>query len=155
MRLLLVNIIIIGGYMRTEQEMIDLILNIAKMDERIYAIYMNGSRTNSNIVKDIFQDFDIVYVVSETKTFREDKAWIDKFGKRLYMQYPEENSYYQNDIENCYGWLIQFTDGNRLDLHVCTLKYVLENIHKDKLCKILLDKNKYLPNIEEPTDIDY
>lgn len=32
--------------MRTEQEMFDLILNIAKRDERIRAVYMNGSRTN-------------------------------------------------------------------------------------------------------------
>jgi aminoglycoside 6-adenylyltransferase len=45
--------------MRTEQEMFDLILNIAKKDERIRAVFMNGSRTNPNAVKDIFQDYDI------------------------------------------------------------------------------------------------
>jgi aminoglycoside 6-adenylyltransferase len=71
--------------MRTEQEMFDLILNIAKKDERIRAVFMNGSRTNPNAVKDIFQDYDIEYVVKETKSFREDKSWIDKFGERLYM----------------------------------------------------------------------
>lgn len=32
--------------MRTEQEMYDLIINTAKKDERIWAVYMNGSRTN-------------------------------------------------------------------------------------------------------------
>ncbi|SHI50060.1 aminoglycoside 6-adenylyltransferase [Clostridium amylolyticum] len=141
--------------MRTEQEMLDLILNVAKNDERIRAVFMNGSRTNPNAVKDIFQDYDIAYVVEETKSFREQKDWINQFGERLYMQYPEENSYYKNDIDNCYGWLIQFTDGNRLDLHVCTLSYVLKEIEEDRLCKILLDKDKCLPNMPEATDEDY
>ncbi|TGE35804.1 aminoglycoside 6-adenylyltransferase [Desulfosporosinus fructosivorans] len=141
--------------MRTEQEMFDLILDIAKKDERIRAVLLNGSRTNPNAIKDIFQDYDIVYVVEKTKSFRNNKRWIDQFGERLYMQYPEENSYYQNDVENCYGWLIQFTDGNRLDLHVCTITHVLKDIKGDRLCKILLDKDKCLLNLEDATDEDY
>lgn len=141
--------------MRTEQEMFELILNIAKEDERIRAVFMNGSRTNPNAVKDIFQDYDIVYVVEETKSFREEKSWIDQFGERLYMQYPEDNSFFKSDVENCYGWLIQFTDGNRLDLHVFTLTKALKDISEDRLCKILLDKDKCLPNILEATDEDY
>lgn len=59
--------------MRTEQEMFNLILNIAKNDKRIPAVYMNGSRTNPNAIKDIFQGYDIVYVDEETKSFREQK----------------------------------------------------------------------------------
>lgn len=133
--------------MRSEQEMFDLILNTARQDERIRAVILNGSRTNPNAIKDIFQDYDILYVVKETKSFRNDKNWIDRFGERLYMQYPEESVYYPSDVENCYGWLIQFTDGNRLDLHVCTLSHALKEIEEDKLSKILLDKeewNKFL-----------
>ncbi|TGE36290.1 aminoglycoside 6-adenylyltransferase [Desulfosporosinus fructosivorans] len=141
--------------MRTEQEMFDLILDIAKKDERIRAVLLNGSRTNPNAIKDIFQDYDIVYVVEKTKSFRNNKRWIDQFGERLYMQYPEENSYYQSDVESCYGWLIQFTDGNRLDLHVCTLTHVLKDIKGNRLCKILLAKDKCLPNLEEATDEDF
>ncbi|GEQ23471.1 hypothetical protein CBU02nite_39770 [Clostridium butyricum] len=67
--------------MRTEKEMYSLILNVAQNDERIRAVFMNGSRTNPNAIKDIFQDYDIVYVVEETKSFREQKNWIDQFGK--------------------------------------------------------------------------
>jgi aminoglycoside 6-adenylyltransferase len=39
--------------MRSEKEMFDIILGIAKQDERIRAVYMNGSRTNLNALKDI------------------------------------------------------------------------------------------------------
>ncbi len=67
--------------MRSESQMYKLILDIANQDERIYAVYMNGSRTNKNVPEDMFQDFDIVYVVEETGSFRKDKKWIEKFGR--------------------------------------------------------------------------
>lgn len=140
--------------MRTEQEMLDLIINVAKKDERIRAVFMTGSRTNPNVKKDIFQDYDIEYVVKETRSFRDDRSWIDQFGERLYMQYPEGNSFFRGDVENCYAWLIQFTDGNRLDLTACTLTQALKDI-EDKLCKILIDKDKCLPNVPEATDKEY
>lgn len=40
----------------------DMLCTIIDADDRIRAIYMNGSRTNSNVPKDIFQDYDgVVY----------------------------------------------------------------------------------------------
>ena len=141
--------------MRTEKQMYDLILDIAEKDERILAVYMNGSRTNKNVVKDIFQDFDIVYVVNETESFVQDKKWIELFGDILYMQYPDENPDFPNDRGNFYGWLMQFSDGNRIDLHVETAEHAKEHITDDKLCKILLDKKGVLPDIPTATDEDY
>ena len=94
--------------MRTEAEMISLIKDIAFKEENIRAAYIEGSRTNPNAPKDIFQDYDIVYIVTTTKPFREDKEWINNFGKILYMHYPEDNVFYPSDVENCYGWQIQF-----------------------------------------------
>lgn len=66
---------------RTEKEMYDMLLQIAREDERIKAVYMNGSRTNKNVPKDIFQDYDIVYVVTDTKPFIDDKGWINRSAK--------------------------------------------------------------------------
>ncbi len=141
--------------MRSEKEMFNLILNIANEDRRIRGVILNGSRTNPNAIKDIFQDYDILYVVEDTNPFRKEKDWINQFGEVLYMQYPEESSYYEGDVENCYGWLIQFTDGNRLDLHVCTLAYALKEINEEGLYKILLDKDNSLPVNTEETDKYY
>lgn len=138
--------------MRDEKTMYQLFMDIAEADDRILAIYMNGSRTNVNVPKDIFQDYDIVFVVTETKPFIEDKDWIRKFGNVLYMQYPDESPDDPGDKENLYGWLMQFDDGNRIDLHVETVSHAKEHIHDDKLCKILLDKDNVLPEIPEPTD---
>lgn len=116
---------------------------------------MNGSRTNKNVPKDIFQDYDIVYVVPETGSFIRDEDWPHKFGTILYMQFPDESPNYPNDKENHYGWLMQFDDGVRIDLTVQTVQYAKEHIHDDKLCRILLDKQNILPAIPEATDADY
>ncbi|MCM1123895.1 MAG: aminoglycoside 6-adenylyltransferase [Eubacterium sp.] len=141
--------------MRDETTMYRLFMDIAKADDRIQAVYMNGSRTNANVPKDIFQDYDIVYVVKETKPFIEEKDWIRKFGNVLYMQYPDENPDYPSDKENHYGWLVQFDDGVRVDLTAQTADYAKAHIHDDKLCRILMDKKNILPKISESTDIDY
>ena len=141
--------------MRTEKEMYDMLLSIADKDERIRAVYLNGSRTNPNVPQDIFQDYDVVYVVNETKSFINDKGWINLFGEILYMQYPDEHPDYPSDKENFYGWLMQFADGNRIDLHVETITHAQQNILNDSLCKVLLDKDKYLPEIPISTDKNY
>lgn len=144
-----------GADMRSEKEMYDLILEVAKHDVRIKAVYMNGSRTNENVPKDIFQDYDIVYVAEDTKSFIEDKDWIRRFGEILYMQYPDESPYFPSDKENSYGYLMQFADGIRMDLTIQTVNYALDHIQDDKLCKILLDKEKILPEIAASTDCQY
>ena len=141
--------------MRREQEIYDLILNIAREDSRVLAVYMNGSRTNVNAPRDMFQDYDVVYVVEETGSFIADKAWINRFGEILYMQYPDESPYFPSDKEQIYGWLMQFADGIRIDLHVETVEHMKTAILEDKLCRILLDKTGILPKISEATDRDY
>lgn len=60
---------------RTETEMMNLILGTAKEDERVRTVILNGSRANPNVKKDIFQDFDIVYIVREMESFTCDHSW--------------------------------------------------------------------------------
>ncbi|MEH7382130.1 aminoglycoside 6-adenylyltransferase [Bacillus sp. JJ1533] len=144
--------------MRSDQEMMDLILNIASIDERIRAVYMNGSRTNPNVPKDIFQDYDIVYVVTETESFIMDEYWIHIFGELLMLQEPDKNNQSWGDqagFQQSYGYLMLFKDGNRIDLHIETKEKMLEEYGNDKLTVPLLDKDNILPSIPDPTDIDY
>lgn len=138
--------------MRNEQEMMSLILSTAKEDPRIQAVYMNGSRTNPLAEPDPFQDYDIVYIVEETQSFQQDSGWIDRFGERLYMQLPDSGIWHTAEAGQCYGWLIQFADGNRLDLHVETLAHALENGLRESLCQVLLDPQGILPCLPESSD---
>ena len=144
--------------MRNEKEMYELILSIAKKDKRIRAVYMNGSRANPNIKKDIFQDYDIVYVVTETKSFIEDKKWTINFGEPIIFQEPDKLDKMQGmniDFSKGYTYLMQFTDGNRIDLHLQSLDMLEKEYNKDKLVINLLDKDNILPKSEEPSDKQY
>lgn len=142
--------------MRSEKEMYDIILDTAKKDDRILAVYMNGSRANPNAKKDMFQDFDIVYVVKETESFIRDEGWTTRiFGETIVSQEPDklDNMNGANiDFSRGYTYLMQFTDGNRIDLHLQTLEELKDEYGNDKLTVVLLDKNNYLPPIEQSSD---
>ncbi len=83
--------------MRNEEEVIAQILHIANTDARIRAVLLTGSRANPNAKKDFFQDFDIIYIVTQLETFVKDKHWIDVFGERLILQLPEEMTIGEKD----------------------------------------------------------
>lgn len=138
--------------------MFDLILGVAQSDERIRAVYMNGSRTNPNVPKDQFQDYDIVYVVTEIASFLQDPDWIQVFGDRLMLQEPDKmdrNCGIEMNFDRSYMILMLFTDGNRIDLRLLVKEAMLEEYRKEKLTVLLLDKDNGMPQIPPPTDADY
>lgn len=75
--------------MRSEQEMLDLILSTANNDARIRAVILNGSRANPNVQRDIFQDFDIVYLVTDIDPLTNNVEWLNCFSEMIIMQMPE------------------------------------------------------------------
>jgi len=144
--------------MRSEQEMFSLILKTAENDERIRAVYMNGSRANPNIHKDKYQDYDIVYVVNETQSFLDDKSWISVFGDPAIIQEPDSNDFgwgIYADFSRSYAWLMLFKDGNRIDLTIKTKEAMLEDYTRDSLTVPLMDKDHILPSIPPASDKDY
>jgi aminoglycoside 6-adenylyltransferase len=109
--------------MRNEQEMMDLILSTAREDECIRAVIMNGSRVNPNTKPDRFQDFDIIYIVKDLTPFVDDPHWIDRFGDRVIMQTPSLMFDPPPDDEFGFTYLMQFMDGNRIDLTLFSNRY--------------------------------
>lgn len=144
--------------MRSEQEMMDLIRGVAKADERIRAVYMNGSRTNPHVAEDPYRDYDVVYVVTETAAFLADKGWIAVFGEPAMIQEPDSNDLgwgIGHDPDRSYTWLMLFQDGNRIDLHIETVDAALERYGSDTLTLPLLDKDGILPALPPPDDTGY
>jgi aminoglycoside 6-adenylyltransferase len=142
--------------MRSEDELITLILNVAKTDERIRAVLLNGSRANPNIKKDRFQDFDIVYIVNEIKTFLNDHSWIDIFGERLILQMPDDMTFGEEQSENAaFHYLMLFKDRNRIDLTIFPLDKFENEFEQDSLTILLLDKDSLFSNLPPSGDIDY
>ena len=70
------------NHMRTEPEMLDLILQTAKT-LKVEAVALSGSRTNDQVQKDEFQDYDVIFVVDDLDNLTSDLSWLDQFGNRL------------------------------------------------------------------------
>lgn len=74
--------------MRSEKEMMDLVLSLAEQDERIRIVTLEGSRANINIPKDEFQDYDVTYFVTDVESFTLKDEWLKSFGNIIMMQKP-------------------------------------------------------------------
>src|SRR5882724_1449695 len=140
--------------MRNEQEMLELILETATSDDRIRAVIMNGSRVNPNATRDIFQDFDIVYIVTDVDAFRENPEWIKCFGELIMMQMPEDMHDPPPSNSDGFSYLMLFTDGNRIDLWLHPVAK-LKAIGRDSLSRLLLDKDGIIEPFAAPSESDY
>lgn len=142
--------------MRSEKEMLGLILGFAEEDERIRAVMMNGSRVNPNSPRDIFQDYDIVYFVTDVGAFVSDRDWIRRFGELMVMQTPDEMGTPDPDPADrgSFGFLMQFMDGNRIDLTFYPVER-MDRLERDSLSVQLLDKDGILEPLTTPSDSDY
>jgi aminoglycoside 6-adenylyltransferase len=139
--------------MRSEQEMLDLIVGTASDDARIRAVILSGSRADPNARRDIFQDFDITYLVTDVGPFRENPTWIDRFGEIMILHMPEamEDPPPMNDGH--FGYLMQFTDGNRIDLTLFPIAR-LDEYERESLSVLLLDKDGIVGPFPAPSESD-
>ncbi|OGO30233.1 MAG: aminoglycoside adenylyltransferase [Chloroflexi bacterium RBG_16_54_18] len=140
--------------MRSESEVLDLIVNTARDDDRIRAVILNGSRANPGSPRDIFQDFDIVYIVTDVGSFTADAHWIERFGEMMVLQMPDDMHEPPPDKNAGFAYLMQFTDGNRIDLNLYPLAR-LDEREKDSLSLLLLDKDGLLGTLPPASEIDY
>ncbi|HML45690.1 MAG TPA: aminoglycoside 6-adenylyltransferase [Clostridia bacterium] len=95
--------------MRSDREVLAMLLAEAQGDERIRTVYMNGSRVNPNARKDILRDYDVVLVVTELAPYLE-PGWIDRFGEILILQEPDKMDVLvgqEHDFSKRYAYLMQ------------------------------------------------
>ncbi|EMW6317221.1 aminoglycoside 6-adenylyltransferase [Enterococcus faecalis] len=140
--------------MRTEQEIMDTILSVAKSDDRIRIVTLEGSRTNINIPKDEFQDYDITYFVTDMKSLLSSDDWLSQFGNIIMMQKPENMELFPPE-EKGYSYLMLFDDYNKIDLTLLPLEDLDDYLNGANLIKVLIDKDCRIKRDIVPTDIDY
>ena len=117
--------------MRTDQEMLDLILQIAKKIQ-VDAVALSGSRTNQKAPKDEFQDYDVVYIMEDLDGLIADLAWLHHFGTRNIEQH--------NILGNRRLYLMLFEDGNRIDLTLCPKEHIQEWVDSEAGFTVLVDE---------------
>lgn len=119
-----------GINMRTETEMLDVILKTAETLQ-VEAVAMSGSRTNPKTLKDEFQDYDVVYLVENFEELISDLSWIDQFGKRIIEQ--------EVRLGHRRLFLMLFEDGNRIDLTLCPKEHIKEWVDSEAGFTVLED----------------
>lgn len=140
--------------MRSEKEMFDLILDFANKDDNIRAVVMNGSRANPKAPKDLFQDFDIACLVNDMTPYMRNPYIPPLFGEILILQEPEDMQDPPAENNGYYTYLMQFKDGNRIDLSFDPPE-LFKPVIEDSLTIVLLDKDAILQNIPPSSDKDY
>jgi aminoglycoside 6-adenylyltransferase len=132
--------------MRTETEIFDLILGFARSDRRIRAVVLNGSRANPGAPRDILQDYDIVYFVTDLQPYirREDLPAL--FGEIMILQRPDEMGPTETRRQEGYTYLMQFIDGTRIDLTFRPISALEADLSADSLSRLLLDKDDRIPS---------
>ena len=147
--------------MRSEREMMDLIRERARVDDRVLAAYLKGSRTDPNVPKDLYRDYDVMYVVKETESFLADTGWLAPFGKVILKQEQDSPFGYgdrfglRSGFDQLYSWLLLFEDGVRIDIGVETVAHMQAGTTRNKLFLPILDKVGCLPDLPPPSDEDY
>ena len=136
--------------------MMDLILDIARRDDRVRAVYMNGSRANPNVAVDEYRDYDVVFVVTETEWYIENSDWLNAFGEIAIVQDPNQNNIAfgeSHDYSKWYNWLILLKNHKRIDLTIETVGAMTYG--EDTLTVTLLDKDNILSPLPPPNETDY
>lgn len=140
--------------MRSEQEMLRLIHEFISRDENIRAAVLNGSRANPNAKRDPFQDFDVACLVRDVHPYLRNGDIVRFFGEPMIVQLPEDMNRPPANGEGHYSYLMQFMDGNRIDLSFYP-PHQWDRPTKDSLCVPLLDKDGILANLPPASENDY
>lgn len=127
--------------MRTDAEMMGLILQIAK-SLQVEAMALSGSRADIHSLRDQFQDYDVVYIVENLEDLISDLSWLDQFGILLIEQH--------NVLGYRRLYLMLFEDGNRIDLTLCPKEYIQEWVDSEANFEVIKDDKglfeSYLPS---------
>lgn len=140
----------------------DLLLEIESLieeDPRIRAAVLQGSRADPRAELDALSDYDVALFVRELEDFARDRSFLDRFGPVLLLQTPEEMDEPPPLGDGRVVYLVQFADGDRLDL---TLHSAEAHSTRDSrppllesMTRVLVDRDGMLADLPEPSDADF
>lgn len=136
--------------MRNEKKVLNQINEFARYNDEIRAVILNGSRVNPKKPIDELSDYDVIYLITGETDFRNNQSWIGTFGELIIMQQDE----FVNDGINSYIFMMQFSDGVRIDLTFFPAKAFKFQLN-DSLKRKLLDKDNILGEFPEPDESVY
>lgn len=130
--------------MHTENEIHEIIKKTAEKNEKIRAVILNGSRACKSGKKDIFQDFDIIYLTNDLQFFIDNQNWIDCFGERIILEMPWYKDFKPEDYNGQFNYQMLLKSGYRIDLTFASLDKIEFIIKNDPVGMVILDKDNII-----------
>ncbi len=148
--------------MRSNEEMLRLIADTAERDGSVRAAVLSGSRADISRPTDVYQDYDVAFLVKNLEPYFNNPCYIEKtFGKVLIMQMPDLNDNPALTLETAehFTYLTIFEDGVRLDL---TFTTVMPDWGNEPM-KVLFDREGHLEDnldnecymVKRPTQAEF
>lgn len=117
---------------------------------------MNGSKTNTNIPDDIFKDYDVVFFTDNVSKYKIDSSFLEQFGEILLFTEPEIEAVDPLFPQgNGYIYLVQYTNGVRIDVQFRSLDQLETYLKEDSLTQLIADKEGLVTKAPLPNDSDY
>jgi aminoglycoside 6-adenylyltransferase len=92
--------------------------------------------------------------VTDLNSFTADHSWIARFGELMILQMPEAMVDPPPMNDGHFAYLMQFTDGNRIDLTLFPLAK-MHQFESESLSTMLLDKDGLFKELPPPSESDY
>jgi aminoglycoside 6-adenylyltransferase len=92
--------------------------------------------------------------VTEIASIKNDPEWLHKFGELMIMQRPDDMEDQLPGDDDRYAFLMQFADGNRIDLTLFPI-VKLSELGDDSLSILLLDKDGIIEPFPPSSDKGY
>lgn len=129
-------------------------LEYCNNNEKILAVYLEGSRVYAEKYIDDFSDYDFLVIVSDIESFVADDDFLSNFGEILIMQKPSDSfdSHYNYGSKEPFTYLVQYASLERIDLNFVDVSNCLEYIENSEPMIEILNKGQ-TPFIEVSNDI--
>ncbi len=124
-------------------EFFESFIRFCQEEDSIRALALQGSRVYSKNKVDRYSDYDVIVIVADIKKYTATAEWLKTFGEILIMQKPDDWYDHKYDYKgrDPYTYLVQYKDGNRLDINLFDQRN-LEKLKADKEPrKVLLAKD--------------
>lgn len=141
-----------------EDKNIEMLMEFFNEMSDIRIVVMGGSRVNSTISPDKFQDYDVVFFTDNIQKYRDNPSFLSRFGEILLVTEPDavgqlgELSFPEQDG---YIFLVQYTNGVRIDMQFQALERLESYLQTEPLTKILGDKDGLVKREIVPSDKAY
>lgn len=141
--------------MRDNNTIMMAILQIAKNDNRIRAVFQTGSRVNPQTKRDPMQDYDIIYCVRDVKDFILDGTFMDSLGPAIIVHKPDSLKTLGRNFQETFRYNVLFEDGVKIDFTFYPVEKISNLITTETLLALLMDKDNLITQLPQSSDVCY